>query len=131
MYNQQELSEQLLARLREIAKELGIRKVESFKKKELIDKILEQQADAANNAPEQDQTPKENQNAPKGGLSAEEKEDLIAKAFSRFKTNDTTDDDAQAAAPQKKPRQRVQVTTYTTKNAKDWKNTSSDSVKRR
>ena len=131
MYNQQELSEQLLARLREIAKELGIKKVESFKKKELIDKILEQQADAANNAPEQDQTPKENQNAPKGGLSAEEKEDLIAKAFSRFKTNDTTDDDAQAAAPQKKPRQRVQVTTYTTKNAKDWKNTSSDSVKRR
>lgn len=133
MYNQQELSEQLLTRLREIAKELGIKRVESFKKKELIDKILEQQVDVSSNELAQGLHKNEETSAaaPKEGLSAEEKEDLIAKAFSRFKTNDTAQDDSQAPTPQKKTRQRVQVTTYTTKNAKDWKNSSSDSVKRR
>lgn len=44
MYDILELNEKLLSDLRQIAKELNVKRVESFKKKELIYKILDQQA---------------------------------------------------------------------------------------
>lgn len=44
MYDKKELEEKLLPELREIAKELNIRKSESIKKQELIYQILDQQA---------------------------------------------------------------------------------------
>lgn len=122
MYSKDELSELLLPKLREIAKEIGIRRVEQYKKRELQEKILEMQA-----APE---APSAQAPATHGeSLSAEEKEDLIAKAFMRFKTSDEPTGD-ETPEP-RKPRQRVQVTTYTTKNAKDWKNSDRDGAVRR
>ncbi len=122
MYSKDELSELLLPKLREIAKEIGIRRVEQYKKRELQEKILEMQA-----APE---APSAQAPATHGeSLSAEEKEDLIAKAFMRFKTSDEPAGD-ETPEP-RKPRQRVQVTTYTTKNAKDWKNSDRDGSVRR
>ncbi|MDD7725161.1 MAG: transcription termination factor Rho [Bacteroidales bacterium] len=128
MYSQDELSELLLPRLREIAKSLGVRRVEQYKKKELQQVILNRQAETQGFEMPADDTPAaEPQQAANAGLSDEEKEDLIAKAFSRFKTPDDTSD----AAQQRKPRQRVQVTTYTTKNAKDWNKSDAGSVSRR
>ena len=44
MYDILELNEKLLSDLRQIAKELNVKRIESFKKKELIYKILDQQA---------------------------------------------------------------------------------------
>ena len=44
MYDILELNEKLLSDLRQIAKELNVKRVESYKKKELIYKILDQQA---------------------------------------------------------------------------------------
>ncbi len=44
MYDILELNDKLLADLRQIAKTLNIKRVESYKKQELIYKILDQQA---------------------------------------------------------------------------------------
>ena len=44
MYDILELNDKLLAELRQIAKTLNIKRVESYKKQELIYKILDQQA---------------------------------------------------------------------------------------
>ena len=44
MYHILELNDKLLADLRQIAKTLNIKRVESYKKQELIYKILDQQA---------------------------------------------------------------------------------------
>mgnify|MGYP006386352211 FL=1 len=47
MYNILELNEKLLTELRTIAKDMGIRRPDAFKKDELIYKILDQQAISA------------------------------------------------------------------------------------
>lgn len=44
MYDILELNEKLLSELRQIAKDLNVKRIESYKKKELIYKILDQQA---------------------------------------------------------------------------------------
>ena len=145
MYNKEELAGLLLPKLREIAKSLGIKRVELYKKKELSDKILEVSG-ANGNTNSSDTEPQKSEStassssstvAQKPGtpLSAEEREDLIAKAFSRFKTVEPEEEDEEPEeepmdVQTRKPRQRVQVTTYTTKNAKDWKNTDSISKRR-
>lgn len=139
MYSTEELSTYLLPRLREIAKELGIRRVEQYKKKELLGIIIETQGGSketpVESAAEGSELPQESESAGSGvealkeGLSAEEKEDLIAKAFSKFKQSEPTP--AVDPSVPRKPRQRVQVTTYTTKNAKDWNKADADSVSRR
>jgi transcription termination factor Rho len=60
MYDILELNKKLLADLRDIAKELKIKKVESFKKQDLIYKILDQQAIAVSEAKavKKDESPK-------------------------------------------------------------------------
>ena len=60
MYDILELNKKLLADLRDIAKELKIKRVESFKKQDLIYKILDQQAIAASEAKaaKKEETPK-------------------------------------------------------------------------
>jgi transcription termination factor Rho len=50
MYDILELNKKLLPELRDVAKELKIKRVESFKKQELVYKILDQQAIAASEA---------------------------------------------------------------------------------
>lgn len=47
MYDILELNDKLLTELRQIAKELNIKRIEAYKKQELIYKILDQQAIAA------------------------------------------------------------------------------------
>lgn len=44
MYDILELNDKLLTELRQIAKELNIKRIEAYKKQELIYKILDQQA---------------------------------------------------------------------------------------
>lgn len=130
MYSKDELAGLLLPKLREIAKGLGIKRVEQYKKKELTEKILETEQAAGGNAPAPTEKEKKKSEVPtengeKKGLSAQEKEDLIAKAFSKFKVAQAEEEEEETEEQeqqQRKPRQRIQVTTYTTKNAKDWKN---------
>lgn len=132
MYSRDELAGLLLPKLREIAKELGIKRVEQYKKKELTEKIVEASGSgqahehlegepataAGEDAPQIMETPKG-----KPQLSQQEKEDLIAQAFSKFKTGqEDFDAEEEHETQTRRPRQRIQVTTYTTKNAKDWKN---------
>ncbi|MBN2681192.1 MAG: transcription termination factor Rho [Bacteroidales bacterium] len=63
MYDILELNEKLLADLRVIAKELKLKKVESFKKQDLVYKILDQQAiNAAAKSPDKDRTANTNNN---------------------------------------------------------------------
>ena len=47
MYDILELNDKLLTELRQIAKDLNIKRIEAYKKQELIYKILDQQAVAA------------------------------------------------------------------------------------
>lgn len=65
MYDILELNDKLLADLRQIAKTLNIKRVESYKKQELIYKILDQQAlMAAQPDPVEDTPAKEEESAP-------------------------------------------------------------------
>ena len=48
MYSKDDLAGLLLPKLREIAKSLGIRRVEQYKKKELTEKILETEQNKQN-----------------------------------------------------------------------------------
>lgn len=126
MHSIEELSGFLLPKLREIAKDLGIKRVEQYKKKELATKILEVEQDGSDAKEMTGEAQAKQEVTQPQSLSAQEKEDLIAKAFSRFKTGggDETqfDEPEHQTAPQaKKQRPRVLVNTYTTKNAKDWK----------
>ncbi|HEC44208.1 MAG TPA: hypothetical protein ENI20_15405 [Bacteroides sp.] len=51
MYDILELNKKLVSELRDIAKELKIKRVEGFKKQDLIYKILDQQAIVASETP--------------------------------------------------------------------------------
>jgi transcription termination factor Rho len=75
MYDILELNNKLLTELRDIAKELGIKRVESFKKQDLIYQILDQQAIQASEskskkssikAKKEDAAPAEEDDSPKG-----------------------------------------------------------------
>src|SRR5680860_422524 len=75
MYDILELNKKLVAELREIAKELNIRRIESFKKQDLIYKILDTQA-------VQEAEKKERKYAPKEQIKE------IIKGFNREKNPD-------------------------------------------
>lgn len=96
MYSKDDLAGLLLPKLREIAKSLGIRRVEQYKKKELTEKILETEqnkqngttgasGDEGNNVIAKEEAPAQTEAKP--ALSAQEREDLIAKTFSKFKVD--------------------------------------------
>lgn len=121
MYDISELKKKLLPDLRSIAKQLGIRRVESYKKNELADKIIETQtgdepltressrAETYVDAP----TP-----APAGDF-----EDDISRIFGAMAAKETEPE-------QKKKRSRVQVTKVSVNNAKNWRNTNAEVRKR-
>ncbi len=73
MYDILELNKKLLPELREIAKGLGIKRVDSFKKQELIYKILDQQAIAASEAKSSRKDASSAQKSAKTPSSVEEK----------------------------------------------------------
>src|SRR5665811_1230684 len=66
MYDILELNKKLVAELREIAKELNIRRIESFKKQDLIYKILDTQAVQEAEKKERKYAPKEQIKEDKG-----------------------------------------------------------------
>lgn len=99
IYNMIELNEKLTTELRVIAKEIGIRRPDAYKKEELIYKILEEQAniEAKNNAAED-----EKMNEP----IVEEKK---VKVISKKKTADLPQETPSVAAASSKPLQKKAV----------------------
>ncbi len=73
MYDILELNKKLLSELRDIAKELNIKRVDSFKKQELIYKILDQQAIAASEAKTSRKENVSGQRPPKSQSGSDEK----------------------------------------------------------
>jgi len=65
MYDILELNKMLLPELREIAKSMNIKKVESLKKQELIYKILDQQAINASRSAGEDRKKETQKSVPK------------------------------------------------------------------
>jgi transcription termination factor Rho len=148
MYDKNELGSKLLLDLRVIAKELGIRRVEQYKKKELIEKMLEVQGGTQTSASEAtekteektaavnvEETKAEEKEAPKEKEeTAVEKEDtsggfedLIGDIF---RSHQDSSAQAETPAPQRRaPRARVQRTITVTNNAKDWR--KGDEIKKR
>lgn len=148
MYDKNELGSKLLLDLRVIAKELGIRRVEQYKKKELIEKMLEVQGGTQTSASEAtekteektaavnvEETKAEEKEAPKEkeetAIEKEETsggfEDLIGDIF---RSHQDSSAQAETPAPQRRaPRARVQRTITVTNNAKDWR--KGDEIKKR
>lgn len=91
MYDIIELSRKLLPDLREIAKELDIKKVESFKKQDLIYKILDTQAILASEKKSEDKKLK----SPRD-ITPKREENSVFKLFSRKK------EEKQAEIPEEK-----------------------------
>ncbi|MBQ3634835.1 MAG: transcription termination factor Rho [Bacteroidales bacterium] len=125
MYTEESLNGKQLPELREIAKELGIKRLDLYKKKELVAKIVEVSASSAaeQSSAKVESSSESEVKAPtvkSSGLTPEEKEALIAKAFSSLKHNDEDDEAREQPVPVRKQRQRVQVTKHTSQNAKDW-----------
>ncbi len=95
MYNIEELSKKLLADLRKIAKELGIKRVEKYKKQELIYAILDQQAVQKAEADKQKSEEKNTQKRRRRRVEkAAEKVEIGAK------NNDTSPNDAKPSQGQ-------------------------------
>ncbi len=86
MYDIIELSRKLLPDLKEIAKELDIKKVESFKKQDLIYKILDTQAILASEKKSDDKKMK----SPRD-INTKREENPVFKLFSRRKEEKTTE----------------------------------------
>ena len=153
MYDKNELSSRLLLDLRVVAKELGIRRVEQYKKKELIDKILEAQSENASTTPNDDADTKENTteesastkkavevsdtSAESESQSIETKqedslggfEDLIGDIFKNSESELDNLSNEDITQQRRSPRTRVQRTVTVTNNAKNWK--KGDEIKKR
>ncbi len=153
MYDKNELSSRLLLDLRVVAKELGIRRVEQYKKKELIDKILEAQSENASTTPNDDADTKDNTTeesastkkaveisdtpAESESQSIETKqedslggfEDLIGDIFKNSESELDSLSNEDITQQRRSPRTRVQRTVTVTNNAKNWK--KGDEIKKR
>src|SRR6056297_2166244 len=93
MYDILELNKKLVPELREIAKELNIRRVESYKKQDLIYKILDTQA-------VQEAEKKEKKSSPKD----QGKEDKPKKGFLRKRQDSPTDQESKKEEAQRRGR---------------------------
>ncbi len=152
MYQSTELKLKLLPELREIAKSMGITRTETYKKNELAEKILDVQTNGltpkprgrkpgslnastiARNAAAQaaGKTPSTTKQSAKKSAESEtvsepvsERSDVsedISKIFGQFADG--------GAANNKRKRPRVQVTTYSANNAKNWKQHEAEVRKR-
>ncbi len=95
MYDILELNKKLVSDLRTIARDLGIKKVESIKKQELIYKILDQQAI-------NDSKDKKSSKAPEKPTEKKEKKDRIKKAVQKVEPVVSEKKEIQKEKPQKK-----------------------------
>lgn len=135
MYDNTELSAKLLPELRIIGKSLGIKRIENYKKKELVDEILRLQnimpASALSNNDEIDSSDSEEPtefNEPKDSQVAEDDldtssyDDVIGKIFDSFADKPQPENKRR----DREPRPRVQVTNRSMHNAKGWKQRDDD-----
>ncbi len=123
MYDITELSNKLLPELRAIAKSMGIKRVESYKKNDLANKIYEvQNAKTASNEQE-DNTLEPADIDELGDLSADI-DDELSKIFGAVASK------VDEPEPQKRKRSRVQVTKVSVFNAKNQKPKNADMPKR-
>lgn len=102
MYDIIELSRKLLPDLREIAKELDIKKIESFKKQDLIYKILDTQAILASEKKTEDKKLK----SPRD-INPKREENSVFKIFSRRKEEKQPEASEEIAAEKKEPEKPV------------------------
>ena len=106
MYDIIELSRKLLPDLREIAKELDIKKVESFKKQDLIYKILDTQAILASEKKTEDKKLK----SPRDIVSKREESSVFNKLFNRKKEEKPAETkEMKPAEPQETEKQETSV----------------------
>ncbi len=106
MYDIIELSRKLLPDLREIAKELDIKKVESFKKQDLIYKILDTQAILASEKKTEDKKLK----SPRDIVSKREESSVFNKLFNRKKEEKPAETkEMKPAEPQETEKQETPV----------------------
>lgn len=119
MYNEEELSTKLLFELREIAKSIGIKRVDAFKKKELIAQILDIQKNAQPNDNETAPTENSEKETPFSSFDDGQYDAAINKIFDTFADREplVTDD----LIKHREPRQRIQVTSRVNTN-KEWQN---------
>ncbi len=102
MYDIIELSRKLLPDLKEIAKELDIKKIESFKKQDLIYKILDTQAILAS-----EKKPEDKKLRSPRDITPKREENPVLKFFSRRKDEKTTENTEEKPAEAIKPEQPV------------------------
>ncbi|PXY01626.1 transcription termination factor Rho [Marinifilum breve] len=106
MYDILELNKKLVPELREIAKELKIKKVESFKKQDLIYKILDQQAIVASEMKSSEKkTPRKRVKKSEGEAKTEEDQPKI-KLRRRRKTEQPVKEVVKEAASQIQPEEK-------------------------
>jgi transcription termination factor Rho len=149
MYDKKELETKLLPELRIIAKGLGIKRVEQFKKKELLGRIIEiideTEALKGEDTPVSSEVKVEttesiettteaiSETESESDMSATESslggfEDLIGDIFKSRGESDMISTEDKGPA-KRTPRTRVQRTITVTNNAKDWK--KGDEIKKR
>src|SRR5680860_1005492 len=102
MYDILELNKKLVAELREISKELNIRRIESFKKQDLIYKILDTQAVQEAEKKERKYAPKEQIKEDKGIINLLRKKPQVVES-----PNEQLDEDQRSKRPR---RERVEHT---------------------
>ncbi|MBR6250451.1 MAG: transcription termination factor Rho [Bacteroidales bacterium] len=120
MYNEEELSTKLLFELREIAKSIGIKRVDAFKKKELISQILDVQKNAQPNDTESAPTEKSEPGLSFATFDDGQYDAAINKIFDTFADREPlVTDDMKRREPRQ--RQRIQVTQRVNTN-KEWQN---------
>lgn len=129
MYDNTELSAKLLPELRAIGKSLGIKRVENYKKKELIDEILRLQTIIPaeplpirfdDDYTDEPQSSNDKSEATDDNFDSSSYDDVIGKIFDSFA------DKPQPEPRRREPRPRVQVTNRTSYNAKGWKQRDDD-----
>jgi transcription termination factor Rho len=110
MYDILELNKKLVSELREIAKELDIKKVESLKKQDLIYKILDQQAISATDSKPAETKPKQRQKrkrVQKTEPTAEKVEPTVKKKESKPEPKIEKQEQKQDHKPMEEPKKRV------------------------
>ncbi len=107
MYDILELNKKLVSELREIAKNLNIKRVDSLKKQDLIYKILDQQAIISSGKENQNQKTKQSTRSPGRPSSRKEQEQPVDKESNRKSREEAKGKTEQAQA--KKKEETVEV----------------------
>lgn len=110
MYDIVVLNNKLLPELRQIAKDLGVKKAESFKKQDLIYKILDQQAIKVSEQKKEDVKQDNSENFSKNEKTTQRKREIKQEPlFSSKKTNTEKSETKNVPSEEEKGRERIKV----------------------